>query len=162
MMVFCLLVCASFLGLVSSSPYLNCSKDVSGVVNSFELKGCPDTDSNVRQKCFIRKGDVAEAVLKFTPGSDIDQPIMEGTGGVMGIKRQIPYKMGYHREPCSVAHDSSNITCPLHKGVPNSYSIRLPLERDKVLTGECFVRWALKDQNGQDIVCILVDVRVLE
>ncbi|XP_034941625.1 NPC intracellular cholesterol transporter 2 homolog a-like [Chelonus insularis] len=139
--ILCLLLCSAVLvqGVIN-----DCGSKVGSYTN-ISITNCKPEAST----CILKRGKVVTISITFNVDRDIKEVNAEVHGIIAGAALPFPFSQ---KDACS----KSGLSCPLKKdNGPYTYSATLnilpiypPL---KVI-----VKWELKDENGDDIVCALI------
>ncbi|XP_058792524.1 NPC intracellular cholesterol transporter 2 homolog a [Phymastichus coffea] len=138
---------AALCAAVRAVEFKDCGS-TSGQFDKVEVSNC-DLSSPA---CILQKGTDASIGLHFTPNKATSRV----TAVVHGIIEDIdvPFPIP-NAEACFDNH--SGVTCPLPAGTGTSYHATLPV-LTKYPTVSVVVKWELKDEKGDNIVCVEIPV----
>ncbi|XP_029037118.1 NPC intracellular cholesterol transporter 2 homolog a-like [Osmia bicornis bicornis] len=147
---------AAILFLCSLSSTLICRafdvEDCGSKVGKFTSVslGC---DMN-KAACELIHDTNATIVLNFV----VDKDVSKVTAVVHGIIMDIPVPFPLaDANACDTA--DSGLTCPLAKGGSFQYKNTLPIHKSYPKMSVT-VKWELKDENNEDIVCVLIPAKI--
>ncbi|CAK9807024.1 NPC intracellular cholesterol transporter 2 homolog a [Anthophora plagiata] len=104
--------------------------------------------------CDLIPNTNATIEINFTIDKDISAVNAVVHGIIMDVP--IPFPLG-NANACT--HSESNISCPLAKGGSYLYRNVLPVHKSYPKLAVT-VKWQLKDENNEDIVCVLIPAKI--
>ncbi|XP_052748863.1 ecdysteroid-regulated 16 kDa protein [Galleria mellonella] len=127
--------------------YTDCGSPLASI-ESVEVSGCKDD----AKECILRRNTNASISITFTPSKDIKSLVTEVHGVIMNLP--VPFPL-----PQPNACQDTGLVCPLKAGTKASYKATLPVLKSypKVKVD---VKWELKTEDDEDVVCILITSRI--
>ncbi|KAL5278238.1 NPC2 family protein [Megaselia abdita] len=105
-----------------------------------------------QKECILKRNSTASITIDFSLGEDVSEVTTVVHGKIMGV--EMPFIL-QNPNAC----EDSGLKCPLTKDSTYQYQATLPvLKSYPKVTVE--VKWQLKDQNKQDIVCVLIPAKI--
>ncbi|XP_624310.2 NPC intracellular cholesterol transporter 2 homolog a [Apis mellifera] len=148
MIVIILIVCLCFSPMYRAINIDDCGSKV-GKLTSITLD-CDMTKS----VCDLIPDTNATIRIDFTLEKDVSKVNAIVHGIVMDIP--IPFPLP-NADACQTP--DSGITCPLNKGETYHYKNTLPVHKSYPKVSVT-VKWQLKDENNEDIICVLIPARI--
>ncbi|XP_053975231.1 NPC intracellular cholesterol transporter 2 homolog a-like [Hylaeus volcanicus] len=121
-----------------------------GKYTSVTLAGCDMT----KPVCDLVRNTNASIHIEFTPDKDVKEVHAVVRGIIMDIPMPFPLS---NADACK--YSDSGIICPLAKDQSYHYMNTLPVLKSYP-TLSVTVRWELRDENNEDIVCILIPAKI--
>ncbi|KAF9823401.1 hypothetical protein SFRURICE_006614 [Spodoptera frugiperda] len=127
--------------------YRDCGS-AEATVQNVEVSGCAED----AKECILKRNTNATFSIEFTPISNVKEVQTIVHGVIMNLP--VPFPL-----PQPDACKDNNLTCPLQAGKPVKYHTTMPILKSypKVRVD---VKWELKDENSEDLVCILIPARL--
>ncbi|XP_031839654.1 NPC intracellular cholesterol transporter 2 homolog a [Nomia melanderi] len=144
-----LLFCFALSPTCRAFEVIDCGSKV-GTFTSVTLSGCDMT----KQACDLIRDTNATIEIDFTVDKEITNMYAIVHGVIMDVPIGFPLP---NANACEYAH--SGITCPVAKGTACHYTNTLPVLKSYPKLS-LIVRWELRDENNQDIVCLLIPARI--
>ncbi|KAL7304579.1 protein NPC2 homolog [Trichogramma pretiosum] len=128
-------------------------RDCGSTAGSFDRVEVAKCDAS-SHSCVLRKGHDGSLDLHFTPSKRCEKV----TAIVHGIvdELDVPFPLP-NAEACQ--DPQSKVGCPLEPGVASNYHATLPVLHSYP-TVSVKVRWELKDENNDNIVCVEFPVSI--
>ncbi|KZC13650.1 Protein NPC2 like protein, partial [Dufourea novaeangliae] len=122
-----------------------------GKFSTVSLAGC-DMDKEV---CNLIRGTNATIEIDFT----VEKEIKSVNAVVHGIIMDVPIPFPLTNANACETFDSG-VSCPLAKDTTSHYRNTLPVLHSYPKVVYLIVKWELKDENNEDIVCMLIPARL--
>ncbi|KAF8784825.1 NPC intracellular cholesterol transporter 2 homolog a-like [Argiope bruennichi] len=127
--------------------YTDCGTKT-GKILSVQITGCEETDV-----CEFKRGETYKYDVSFESLKDSETLKTVVHGIIGGVALPFPVQ---NPNAC----ESSDIECPLQTGQTYSYGYEIEVRKSyPALRAD--VKWELKDDNNEDVVCVLVPVKVV-
>lgn len=136
------LLCSGVLSL----QYTDCGS-TKGKVSGVTVSGCENTPV-----CSLKRGSSASVTLNFQSLTDTKTVKAVVHGVISGVPLPFPL-------PQSDGCTNCGLTCPLKNGQSNSYSTTINV-RNSYPAVNVDVKFELQDDNGEDLVCVLIPSKV--
>ncbi|CAH0400150.1 unnamed protein product [Chilo suppressalis] len=132
---------------VQAKFYTDCGSKLA-TVDSVGVSGCADD----AKECILKRNSNATISIDFTPSQDVNNIETEVHGVIMNLP--VPFPL-----PQPDACKDNGLTCPVKGGQKASYRTTLPVLKSypKVKVD---VKWELKTESGEDLVCVLIPARI--
>nr|QAX87810.1 NPC2-1 [Pardosa pseudoannulata] len=127
--------------------YTDCGSKKGKVVDVL-LSGCEDSDV-----CELKRGETYSYGLTFESLTDSKSLKAVVHGVIGGIS--MPYPI-----PNSNACEGSNVECPLESGNTYMYGNEIEI-RKSYPSVRADVKWELRDENNENVVCVLIPVQIV-
>ncbi|KAM3958769.1 ecdysteroid-regulated 16 kDa protein [Aphomia sociella] len=146
-MLFFLITVIVLLASAQAKFYTDCGSSLATIQN-VGVSGCKED----AKECTLRRNSNVTISISFTPSKDIDALQTEVHGVIMNLP--VPFPL-----PQPNACQDDGIKCPLKAGTQYNYKSTLPVLKSypKVKVG---VKWELKTEDEEDVVCILISSRI--
>ncbi|GIY61878.1 NPC intracellular cholesterol transporter 2 [Caerostris darwini] len=131
---------------VSGTKFTDCGSQ-SGQVTSVDVTDCPDSADT----CILKKGTTKGISIKFTSKSESKTLKAVVHGVIAGVP--LPFNLP-KSDGCK-----SGIACPTKNGENYTYANNLVIRNSYPSLGVT-VRWELKDDQQQDMVCIEIPCEI--
>ncbi|CAH1637067.1 unnamed protein product [Spodoptera littoralis] len=117
-------------------------------VQSVQVSGCTEA----AKECILKRNTNATFSIEFTPMSSVTEVQAIVHGVIMNLP--VPFPL-----PQPDACKDNGLTCPLPAGKPVKYQTTMPILKSypKVKVD---VKWELKDENSEDLVCVMIAARL--
>ncbi|XP_026741607.1 ecdysteroid-regulated 16 kDa protein-like [Trichoplusia ni] len=134
------------LASVNANFYTDCGSKAK--VQSVDVTGCA-ADA---KECVLKRNTNATFSIDFTPNKVAPAVHIIVHGVVMNLP--IPFPI-----PQPDACKEAGLTCPLQPGQPVKFTTSMPVLKSypKVKVD---VKWELRDDNEEDLVCVLISARI--
>ncbi|CAG9123017.1 Ecdysteroid-regulated 16 kDa protein [Plutella xylostella] len=127
--------------------YKDCGSKLA-TVESVGVSGCAEN----AKECVLKRNSNATISIDFTPSTEVKSVEAVVHGIIMSLP--VPFPL-----PQPDACKDSGISCPAPSGTKVSYRATLPvLKSYPKVTVE--VKWELKTEDGEDLVCILIPAKI--
>ena len=130
----------------SASKFTDCGS-TTGEVSSVEVTGCSDG----ADVCPLKRGTKAGITINFS--SKAESSSLKAV--VHGVIKSVPIPFPLPQSDAC----KSGVTCPVENGKSYTYSNNLNIRRSYPPLGVT-VRWELKDQNNDDMVCVEIPCEI--
>uniref|UniRef100_A0A2A4JQ29 MD-2-related lipid-recognition domain-containing protein n=1 Tax=Heliothis virescens TaxID=7102 RepID=A0A2A4JQ29_HELVI len=127
--------------------YKDCGSKVA-TVQKVVVSGCDEKS----QECVLRRNSNATFSIDFTPYQEVKEVATIVHGIVMNLP--VPFPL-----PQPDACKDSGLTCPLKEEQLSKYSTTMPILKSYPRV-KVEVKWELKDENDEDLVCILIAAKI--
>ncbi|KAL4715615.1 hypothetical protein ACJJTC_006194 [Scirpophaga incertulas] len=127
--------------------YTDCGSKLSQV-ESVGVNGCSDN----AKECILKRNTNATISIVFTPTQDVKSLETEVHGVIMNLP--VPFPL-----PQPDACKDNGLSCPLKANEQVSYKTSMQVLKSypKVKVD---VKWELKNENGDDVVCVLIPAKI--
>ncbi|CAG9788268.1 unnamed protein product [Diatraea saccharalis] len=127
--------------------YTDCGSKLATVQN-VSVSGCEPNS----KECILKRNSNATICIDFTPSLDVKDIETEVHGVIMNLP--VPFPL-----PQPDACKDNGLSCPLKANQEAYYKTTLPVLKSypKVKVD---VKWELKTESGEDLVCILIPARI--
>ncbi|XP_005187474.1 NPC intracellular cholesterol transporter 2 homolog a [Musca domestica] len=141
------IVAGLFLDNINALQFTDCGSKT-GKFTKVSVSDC-DTTKN---ECILKRNSTVSITIDFSLAEDVKAIQTVVHGKVMGVE------MPFHLQNPDACVDSG-LKCPLDKGETYEYTASLPVLKayPKV---NVMVKWELKDQNNEDIVCVEIPAKI--
>ncbi|XP_074661698.1 NPC intracellular cholesterol transporter 2-like [Tubulanus polymorphus] len=137
-------VFVAILALSTATTFKDCGSK-NGKVNSVTVTPCNEFP------CILHRGTSANVAIEFV--SNVNSNKL--TGSVHGILAGIPIPFPIpESDGCK-----SGVACPVTTGTTYTYKASIPV-KSIYPSVKVVVKWELKDDNGDDIVCITLPAEI--
>ncbi|XP_055914826.1 NPC intracellular cholesterol transporter 2 homolog a [Eupeodes corollae] len=144
---FIIVVFVSVIVSISGLQFKDCGSKI-GKFTKVVISGCDTTKND----CILKRNTSASISIELMLSEDVQTVTTVVHGKIMGVE------MPFHLENPD-ACVNSGLACPLIKDNSYSYRATLPvLKAYPKVTVE--VKWELKDQNNEDIICVLIPAKI--
>lgn len=127
--------------------YTDCGSKLA-TVDNVGVSGCAEN----AKECVLRRNSNVSISVDFTPSVDATGLETVVHGVIMNLP--VPFPL-----PQPDACKDSGLSCPLKAGDKESYRTTMPILKSyPKLRVE--VKWELKNQDGDDLVCIMIPARI--
>lgn len=137
---------SSVFTLLSATKFTDCGS-TSGQVSSVEVTGCPDSED----VCPLKKGTKAGITINFS--SKADSKSLRAV--VHGVIKSVPIPFPLPQSNAC----KSGVTCPVTNGKDYTYENNLNIRNSYPAIGVT-VRWELRDENNNDMVCVEIPCEI--
>lgn len=137
---------AALFTLSSATKFSDCGS-TSGQVSSVEVTGCPDAEA----VCPLKRGTKAGITINFA--SKADSKSLKAV--VHGVIKSVPIPFPLPQSNAC----KSGVTCPVTNGQSYTYSNNLNI-RNSYPSLAVTVRWELRDENNNDMVCVEIPCQI--
>ncbi|KAF9420119.1 hypothetical protein HW555_003532 [Spodoptera exigua] len=117
-------------------------------IQNVAVTGCEEN----AKECILKRNTNATFSIDFTPVKEVKEIQTIVHGVIMNLP--VPFPL-----PQPDACKDNGLTCPLPAGQPQKYHTTMPILKSypKVKVD---VKWELKDEASEDLVCILIPARL--
>ncbi|XP_065363394.1 NPC intracellular cholesterol transporter 2 homolog a [Calliphora vicina] len=138
-------------GFFQNSIYALQFTDCGSKTGKFTKVVVSDCDTT-KNECILKRNSSVSITIDFSLAEDVTSIKTVVHGKVMGVE------MPFHLQNPDACVDSG-LKCPLEKDETYEYTATLPVLKayPKV---NVMVKWELKDQNGEDIVCVEIPAKI--
>ncbi|XP_047028603.1 ecdysteroid-regulated 16 kDa protein [Helicoverpa zea] len=127
--------------------YTDCGSKLA-TVQKVEVSGCDAKNA----ECVLRRNTNATFSIDFTPYKETKEVVTIVHGVIMNLP--VPFPL-----PQPDACKDSGLTCPLREEQSSSYHTTMPILKSYPRV-KVDVKWELKDENDEDLVCILIAAKI--
>ncbi|CAL1282632.1 unnamed protein product [Larinioides sclopetarius] len=127
--------------------YTDCGSKTGKILN-VQVTGCEETDV-----CEFKRGEKYNYDVSFESLKDTETLKTVIHGIIGGVALPFPVQ-----NPNACEH--SAIECPLQSGQTYNYGYEIEVRRAYPAL-QANVKWELKDDNNEDVVCVLIPVKVV-